>query len=519
MLDGALLIATIGHIISSIILGGSGILVLLQKPNRTLNRAFFVAAISAGIFGLSLAIGMNLRPSPLAYVVWMVNIIDVALIAAYLHFIFAALKIDSKNKLFIQLVYVVGAVITVAAILFPRLFIPEVTPKLFTLSYLNAGPLYHLMFWYFIVVFFVAFIVLVRAYLRETKDENKRRIEYFLFATIIGFGIAPADFLLVFDIPVSPLYGMFFGLYMVPIAYGILADQLLDIRVVIQRALLYAVGIAAVAGSLTILILLNDILVAQVPWVRFWMIPILTATISFVIGRLFWLKLVENDHIKYEFITVATHKLRTPLTQISWGVRSLVDLTPDREAREVIERIQQANSRLIELTNLLFATTEEDSQEQGYHKKEYLAVQKTKNILKRLQTSIAAKGIEVSLDAKEEISTLADDRRLSSVIEVFLENAVSYTPEKGSITITIKKKGPFLFYSVRDSGIGIGQSEKNLIFTRFYRTDAARKMDTEGVGLGLAMSKNIIKKHKGKIGVESEGEGKGSTFWFTIPLW
>jgi len=123
----------------------------------------------------------------------------------------------------------------------------------------------------------------------------------------------------------------------------------------------------------------------------------------------------------------------------------------------------------------------------------------------------------VNLHSDEEVYVLADLRRIVSVIEVLLENALNYTPEGGLIQIITYEKGKRVYYSVRDSGIGVSSHERKNIFSRFYRTEAARRADTEGIGLGLAMAQSIIKKHKGKIGVESEGENKGSVFWFWLP--
>jgi len=234
-------------------------------------------------------------------------------------------------------------------------------------------------------------------------------------------------------------------------------------------------------------------------------------------GKVFWLKLIENDRVKYEFITVATHKLRTPLTQISWGVRELLEKNPSPETRDAVEYIQHSNNRLIELTNILFETTEEDTQEYSYVKEKVGLIAQTKEVLAKLQPIIAKKKINVNLHSDEEVYVLADLRRIVSVIEVLLENALNYTPEGGLIQIITYEKGKRVYYSVRDSGIGVSSHERKNIFSRFYRTEAARRADTEGIGLGLAMAQSIIKKHKGKIGVESEGENKGSVFWFWLP--
>lgn len=510
-----LLVTTIGHLVSACIIGGAGVLVLLQDPKRNLNRTFFVGVSAVAVYATSLAVGINLEPSTTAYVVWMFNLANVITAAGFLHFSFIVLKLEVKARWLIWITYGVGALIIIGSLLQPQLFLPELTPKLFTKSYLNAGLLYNVMIAYFIIVASAAFISLATSYFR--KIGNSRQLEYFIVAALFGFGFGMLDFLLVFDVPTSPLYGMFFGLYVVPIAYGILSDELLDIRIVFKRALLYSVSIGGITAILMALILLNNALVQRFPFVEFWTVPILTASVAFIIGRMFWKELIENERVKYEFITVATHKLRTPLTQISWGVRTLLDNQKiEPEVRDAAEHIQSSSNRLIELTNLLFETTEEDAQEYAYTKEKIDLKKIAEETLKRLTDITGKKQIHITLESGDNTLAFGDIRRITSVIEVFIENAISYTPIGGSIRINITSIRNGVKFSVKDTGIGITANEKKNIFLRFYRTDAAKRVDTEGVGLGLAMSKSIIKKHKGKIGVESEGENLGSTFWFEI---
>lgn len=515
--DYTLLITTVGHVISSIAFAVVAVLVLLHNPTKTLNRAFFVSAIAASVFGLDLAFAINLDPGPFAYRVWMLNLIDVLIVSAYLHMTFAAIQKEHEARWLLRGVYAVGALIVGASLLFPHLFLPEVVPKLFTKSYLVAGPLYVAMVVYFVVVFLMSFFSIIYGYLRQ--KENRRQLEYFILAAIIGYSTGPIDFFLVFDINVSPLYGMFFGFFMLPIAYGIITDQLMDIRIAFKRALLYSFGIASIAGTLAVLIFINDFLVRTFAWIQFWTVPIFAAIISFIIGRVFWSKMVENEKIKYEFITVATHKLRTPLTQIHWGLSSLVNESLSPQAKDLVEHIRHANGRLIELTNILFETTEEAEMLGRYSRAKekigLLAI--TRDVFRKLDPIIKKKKLVVNIHADTEVTIVANPQRITSVIEVLIENAVNYTPEGGLVQVITYTKSGRAVYSVRDTGIGVPPKEQKLIFSRFYRTDAARRADTEGVGLGLAMAKSIIEKNGGKIGVESQGENKGSTFWFSLP--
>lgn len=508
-----LLITTIGHTLSAVVLAVAGVLVLLQNPSKTLNRAFFISALSAGVWGLGFAMGINLEPSPTAYLVWLINLTVIPIVAGYLHFTFAAVGRAHEARWVIRTVYVVGGIIFLLALFSPQLFLPEVSQKLFVKSYLNAGPLYVAMFIYFAAVFFMSFVTFVYAYF--SQKENRRVLEYFIIATIFGYSFGPIDFFLVFDIPVSPLYGMFFGLYIIPITYGILADHLMDIRVVVRKAFFYSFAIGAITAVLTVLIFLNDRFVETVPWVQFWTIPIVTAVVAFFLGRVYWLQSVEGDRIKYEFITVATHKLRTPLTQISWKVRELIDASDNQKEIEIAQSIQRSTNRLIELTNILFETTQES--DYTYNREEIGLVGLTNEVFKKLSSVIEHKNIQTSIHVDGEVRVFADQRRIHAVIEVLLENAITYTPNGGFVQVIAYDKGGIVSYSVRDSGIGVVPEEKKRIFSRFYRTDAAKRVDTEGVGLGLAMAKSIIQKHGGKIGVESQGEDKGSIFWFTLP--
>ena len=114
---------------------------------------------------------------------------------------------------------------------------------------------------------------------------------------------------------------------------------------------------------------------------------------------------------------------------------------------------------------------------------------------------------------------MGDPGRLASVGDVMIENAVIYNRSGGSVRIALTKDGRNgLRFEVADTGIGVVDDDKSRIFGSFYRTDAAKRADTEGVGIGLSIAKNIIEKHGGKIGVTSSGDNKGSTFWFTLPV-
>jgi two-component system sensor histidine kinase SaeS len=174
---------------------------------------------------------------------------------------------------------------------------------------------------------------------------------------------------------------------------------------------------------------------------------------------------------------------------------------------------------LIELTNVLVEASETEDIYYGYKKKYFDMREVVMKALDRVQPITEKRKISLLTDIAPKISLVAGDpNRIASAIDVMLENAMIYSNEGGEVAVSLHEKDKNVIFTVKDSGIGIKPEDQKHIFTRFYRTYAAKVADTEGMGLGLAMAKSIIDKHRGEIGVRSEGSGQGSTFWFSIPL-
>jgi signal transduction histidine kinase len=142
-------------------------------------------------------------------------------------------------------------------------------------------------------------------------------------------------------------------------------------------------------------------------------------------------------------------------------------------------------------------------------------------VIKLFQSRIEERKINLKYERPTQKLPLVkvDVEGIKTVIENLLDNAIRYTPEGGEveISLTAPVTETEVQFSIRDSGIGIPDEEKERIFTRFFRASNAIKKETEGSGLGLYISKNIIEAHGGKIWFESK-EGKGTTFYFTLPI-
>ena len=228
------------------------------------------------------------------------------------------------------------------------------------------------------------------------------------------------------------------------------------------------------------------------------------------------------EKLKSEFVSLAAHQLRTPLSAIKWTMKMLLDgdlgqIT--KEQREYIEKTYRTNERLISLINDLLNVTR--IEEGRYLYKLVLAdiVPIVESTINLYGEEIKRKKLKLKFEKpKEALPQLkVDTEKISLVIQNLIENAVRYTLEGGEIKVCLKKKENEVEFSVKDTGIGIPKKEQPRVFTKFFRSSSAMKMDTEGTGLGLFITKNIVEAHGGKIWFESE-EGKGTTFYFTLPI-
>jgi histidine kinase len=255
-----------------------------------------------------------------------------------------------------------------------------------------------------------------------------------------------------------------------------------------------------------------------VPGFGLWTIPLLAALILVVVGFLYYRKEKEAEQLKYEFITIVAHKFRTPLTRIRWQADELANQLDSSPLLAGVEQINQSALELIHLSNLLISTS---NMEQENYRYAYALVGLpvlVEKVLASFKDHLVLKNINFSIETGINLpSVYVDEDKLVSAIYVLVENAIAYTDKNGTIKIKLSAEEDTVRFSITDNGIGIAERDQSRIFDRFYRGESARRADTEGVGLGLYTAKSIIERQGGSVGVISAGEGKGSTFWFTLP--
>ncbi len=231
-------------------------------------------------------------------------------------------------------------------------------------------------------------------------------------------------------------------------------------------------------------------------------------------------KLVER--MKTDFVSLAAHQLRTPLSAIKWSLDMILggDLGKiTKEQREFLEKSYQSNERMITLINDLLNITRIEEGKYLYKLNEESIEDLAEETLKSFQPLIKEKKIKVNF-RKPEVNLpklKVDKEKIQLVFQNLLDNAIRYSPPKSRVTISLEYDKNNIKVVVRDTGVGIPKNQQDKIFTRFFRGKNIMKIDTEGTGLGLYITKNIIEAHGGKIWFESE-EGRGTTFYFTLPV-
>ena len=232
-------------------------------------------------------------------------------------------------------------------------------------------------------------------------------------------------------------------------------------------------------------------------------------------------RLEELDEVKSEFVTIAAHQLRTPLTGIRWSYQTLLE-----EGAEALTSVQRrvlqgglgASLRMINLVNDLLNVARIEEGRFGFHFTLQSPFKMIQRAAERFRKAARDKGIEfkAELPPAPPRPFFFDEEKMSLALDNMLDNAVKYTEPAGTITFRAAEEGNILRISVSDTGIGVPADQVHRVFAKFFRAGNALRFHTSGTGLGLYVCKNIVEKHDGAMSVESR-EGKGTKFTITLP--
>lgn len=231
-------------------------------------------------------------------------------------------------------------------------------------------------------------------------------------------------------------------------------------------------------------------------------------------------KLRETDRLKTEFFSNVSHELRTPLTMILAPVQRLLeqaDTLPARD-RSLLDVVRLNGLRLLELINQLLEFSRVGAGKEAVRPESLQLNRLVESLVRSAEPLAEQRGVQLTarLDATLPL-TSADPEKLETVIRNLVSNALKFTPQGGAVHVETRLQNDRLHLSVADTGIGIKPEDHSRIFDRFVQIDGSRSRAFSGTGLGLALARELIELHGGKIGLDSE-LGRGSTFWIELPV-
>lgn len=234
----------------------------------------------------------------------------------------------------------------------------------------------------------------------------------------------------------------------------------------------------------------------------------------------------EIEERKDDFINMASHELKTPLTSMKLyidGLSMILKQNGDKKLQKTIQGIRQQSDRLQGLVNSLLDVSRLQTGKLNFVMEEFRIDTLIRDCVHELAATVYD-GKQIEYHGKSAIKVNGDKFRVHQVLINLITNAIKYSPENNVVKVSVEKDTKEAVISVQDKGIGIAKDQQRKIFDRLYQVNDPTTKTFPGLGMGLYISSEIIKKHKGRIWVESEGadgipkDKRGSTFYFTLPL-
>jgi len=229
----------------------------------------------------------------------------------------------------------------------------------------------------------------------------------------------------------------------------------------------------------------------------------------------------DVERMKDEFISIASHQLRTPLTALRWMTEIIEQPATgplNEDQAGLVKDMRGSTKRLITLVNDLLNITRIESGRMTVEPVPTILPELIQNVLSDLQAKLAQKSQQGVIEISDSLPTVVIDPKL--IRQVYLNliaNASNYSPNSSRITISVREENGEIISEIIDTGLGIPESQQPRIFQKFFRADNAAMANSDGTGLGLYLAKMAVEASGGQIGFKST-EGVGTTFTFSLPL-
>ncbi len=404
---------------------------------------------------------------------------------------------------------------------------------------IGFGPLYLFYVIFVALLFVVSFFILYKKYKKEKTYSKKRQLEYIFIGLLIAVTGAIITNL------VLPTFAIFSFYWLGPvftlsisffITLAITRHHLFDIKIIVTQLLVFIIWIillarlllastwqqAIVDAILFILVIFFGILL-----IRGVLKEVRTREEMEHLARKLKsanLRLKRLDEAKSEFISIASHQLRAPLTSIKGYSSMLLEGSFGKlpeETRVPLKRIFDSSLRLVGLVGDFLNLSRIERGKMEYNFKKTNLRKLVSDTVEEFK-AMNGKNLEIKFEAdgKEDLDVIADKNKIRQVFSNIIDNAMKYTP-KGFIHIFLYKnpEKKTVIFKVKDSGMGMNSETRSRIFQKFSRArEGISKIDTEGLGMGLYIAKRIVNDHGGRVWAESSGEEKGSSFYVELPI-
>lgn len=443
---------------------------------------------------------------------------------------------NKKMPFWAQALLVLENIFIVFLVLHPTLVIRGIQPVLGRENIILWGPLYFVYSSHISLLFLAGFIILFRKW-RRAQGLTRQQIGYILGGYFFAANLAMTTNLILpwFGYFELNWLGQFFSTLVAAFTtYAILKHQLMNIKLLATEGFLLILNLfllfeVITASSIRALII-NLVVWLVILFISFLLMRSVKREVSRreEIQRLAEqlntanAKLQELDKLKSEFLSIAAHQLRTPLTIIKGYVSMIQEgdygKIDNPKIDTVLGNVYKSNEHLICLVNDFLDVSRIEGGRTSYT----FAKTDLKKVAEELVTEIFLPVKEKGLQFKVEIAknlpaVTVDMEKIRNVMWNFLTNAVKYTP-KGWLKMELFKKGKKIIYQVSDNGIGLTKLDLENVYQKFYRAEEAKRITATGVGLGLFVCKKFIEAHKGEVFVASPGPGQGATFGFRLPM-
>ncbi|MEK7072399.1 MAG: ATP-binding protein [Patescibacteria group bacterium] len=512
---------------------------ILVKGLRTLNNTTLIWSaflFSVALWGFGMyKIGTAIDPINSMYW-WRVAELGVILIPVLLvHFVISFLGL--KRKLLLFIFYIVTAGFLYCDV-FTNYFVDKLYFAFNQFYYILGTPLYTIFILIFVLSVIYILFELRRAY-KRTTGLTHYQIKYLMWIFAVGFSGGVTSYLPVYNINIYPAWNATIIISMLMITYIIFKHHFMDIKVIATQVfavIISSITLTDVFSAKSTLDLIARISIFLITVIFAFLLiqlvlrdvnrrekmEVLTKDLKKVTINLKKAndKLKRLDQAKLEFLSIASHQLRTPLTVIKGYVSMMLEGNfgeIPKLVKENLNKIYLANERLISLVESLLNISRIESGRLEFDIKPTDLVTITQSLMGDFKIKAKKKGLQLNFLVEKNIpNVLVDAQKIKEVIIYLIDNAIKYT-DRGHIDVSLYPESQSVIFTCQDTGQGISVQDLSNLFNKFIQKNDTASALSESTGLSLYFSKMVVENMDGKIWAESAGVNQGSKFLFSVP--